>query len=136
MNEQSSTSLWVERKPSRIRWLCGTWPSCFLCCPLCRLQYSFALLSDSSEFFEHCLQHGLHRYHGSSTNGACHRRSYGPLDGASAQLAGVLVGILYGRDGIYGWQFFCLFIGLAIGAANAVSVTRLASIPSLRLLVC
>lgn len=46
--------------------------------------------------------------------------------GASAQLAGVLVGILYGR----GWNiwlavFLALLVGVAIGTVNAVSVTRI-----------
>lgn len=126
MSEQSSTSLWVERKPSRIRWSAVLGLLVFyvvLCVVFSILSPFFLTLRNFSNIASNMAYIGIM----AAVQTALIIGGVMDLSmGASAQLAGVLVGILYGK----GWNIwvavlFALFIGLAIGAANAVSVTRI-----------
>jgi len=126
MSEQSSTSLWVERKPSRIRWSAVLGLLVFyvvLCVVFSVLSPFFLTLRNFSNIASNMAYIGIM----AAVQTALIIGGVMDLSmGASAQLAGVLVGILYGK----GWNIwvavlFALLIGLAIGAANAVSVTRI-----------
>jgi len=126
MSEQSSTSLWVERKPSRIRWSAVLGLLVFyvvLCIVFSILSPFFLTLRNFSNIASNMAYIGIM----AAVQTALIIGGVMDLSmGASAQLAGVLVGILYGK----GWNIwlavlFALLIGLTIGAANAVSVTRI-----------
>lgn len=126
MKRPSSTLPWEEKKQSRIRWSAVLGLLVFyvvLCVVFSVLSPFFLTLRNFFNIASNMAYIGVM----ASVQTALIIGGVMDLSmGASAQLAGVLVGILYGK----GWNIwlatlFALAIGLAVGAVNAVSVTRI-----------
>jgi|YNPMSStandDraft_2_1061718.scaffolds.fasta_scaffold23245_2 ribose transport system permease protein len=126
MNKPSSTLPWVEKKKSRIKWSAVLGLLVFyviLCAIFSFLSPFFFTLKNFSNIASNMA------YIGIMAAVQTPLLIGGVMDlsmGASAQLAGVLVGILYmGGWNIWFATLFALGIGLGVGFLNALSVTRI-----------